>query len=537
MGVTVAPMALGKGQVIKTIHGHRYLYQRYPFWNKEKHRKDDKWRSLGRCDEQGNLLATAKPASRPDVVHASTPVGELAVFWAAAQELDLVAHATRALGDPHAARLVVALALNHVAGRRALDHVPSWLKETPVGQWLNLNPDLDRADLDAALSALCHQDEHGTTRDQGLVLQKALNQQWRADSREPAQFYYDVTKVVYNGSSLDLAEPGYHPRATQRNVVGFGLVTSRTHHHPVLCQPIYGSRNDTVEDTVQTLHAFGYDHLTMILDRGMVSQTNLDFLTHHGHHQVGIVPASNKDAWDYLAKHAPTEVEKARNVTLRPTGLLYARAWNAKLLGRTMRLAVAVDPLRRAREQVNRDALLYEAETTTDPKRLQEIRRALGSLTTTTRGRRGWTIDPDAVKEDSKGDGRFLLFSTDTKMTAQDMIRVYFQREHIERCFRLGKGRLGLEPIRYHRLDRVHAHATLVYLAWLLWSWAERHLHEKSPRMSLDQALATLESVHLVTFASQNTLHRWPTRLNDEQEKLLKQLGALKTLDTLRGGY
>ena len=526
-----------KGQVIKTIQGRRYLYQRYPFWNKEKQRKDDRWRSLGPCDEQGNLTAAAKDTD-PQAIHSSMPLGELIVFWAAAQELDFLGHATRALGDERAARLVVALALNHVAGRRALEHVPSWLQETPVAAWLQLEDTIDRNDLDAALAALCHRDSNGTTRNQGLVLQQALNKQWRGNTREPAQFYYDVTKVVYNGSTLELAEPGYHPRPTQRNVVGFGLVTSRKHHHPVLCQPIYGSRNDTVtvEDTVQTLQAFGYERLTMILDRGMVSKANLDFLAAHQHHQVGLVPANNKEAWNHLAKYAPHEIERAENVALRPSGMLYARAWTANLMGRKMRLAVAVDPHRKARERTNRDELVYEAQATTNPQRLREIRRSLGDLATTTSGRRGWTVDQEAVKQDAKGDGRFLLFSTDLTLSAEDMIRMYFQREEIERCFRLAKGRLGLEPIRYHRLDRVHAHATLVYLAWLLWSWAERRLHEKTPKTSLDQALTTLESVHLVTFATKKHIHRWPTRLTGAQEKLLKQLGAFESLKLLHGG-
>jgi hypothetical protein len=268
----------------------------------------------------------------------------------------------------------------------------------------------------------------------------------------------------------------------------------------------------------------------------MVSKPNIEFLVERGWNQVGIVPETHKQAWAYLAKWSPDQVEQATNVAPRSSGILYAHAWNAKLMGRRMRVAVAVDPYRRVREQAGRDELVYEAATTTDAKRLKDVRHGLGALAVSSRGRRGWTVDEASAKQDRKGDGRFLLFSTDLTLTAQDMVRIYFQRESIEHVFRTGKGDLGLAPIRYHRPDRVHAYATVFYLGWLLWSWQERRLREKYPTLSLHRALKTLENVHLVRFTSRNTTHEWPTRPNTEQEKLLKHLGALKFLQDPHGG-
>lgn len=542
MGVTVTPITENAGPAVsvstqvKRIHDRFYLYSREGFWNPDEGKKQYRnYRCLGPCDEKGRLVHRAGP--RVEDVYASVPVGALSVFWAAAQELGVLGHVRSALGNAAASRLVLALALNQVTGRRSLDHVPAWIQEGPLPAWLGLGPDTSRHHLDAALSALCHQEEDGTTRDQGLVLQSALTRAWRGQTREPAQYYYDVTKIVYHGSKCALAEPGYFPGGTSRNVVGFGLVTSRDHHHPVLCRAIYGSRHDTVtvEDTVHTLEAFGYRKLTLIMDRGMVSRPNVEFLAQRGWQQVGIVPETHKQAWDYLARLAPEEVERARHVAPRPSGVLYARAWNAKLMGRRMRLAVAVDPYRRVREQSERDLLLHEADTTTDAKRLRDVRHGLGALAVAARGRRGWAVDEALAKEGRKGDGRFLLFSTDLSLSAKDMVTIYFQRESIEHVFRTGKGDLGLAPIRYHRPDRIHAYSTIFYLGWLLWSWTERRLREKYPTLSLHQALESLENVHLVRFASKNGTHEWPTRPNAEQERLLKHLGGSKFLQRTPG--
>ncbi len=530
-------MERGKGLRVKRIGGRSYLYQRTPYWDKERGRKGDEWKYLGRCDEEGNLVRAASP--RVGAVHSAFPVGALAVFWAAAQELDVLGVATRTLGDAQAARLTLTLALNQVAGRRPLDQLPEWLGRGPVAGWLGLDAaTLTRDDFEKALSALCHRASDGTTLDQGLVLQQALTKAWRGDTREAAQYYYDVTKVLYHGSESELAQKGYFPGGTRKPVVGFGLVTSKTHHHPVLCRMIPGSRNDTVtvQDTVRTLEAFGLRRLTLIMDRGMVSQPNVEFLMEHGYDQVGLVPESHTGAWDYLARHAPAEVEQARHVVARPSGALYARAWTAKLMGRQMRLAVAVDPLRRAHEQSERDLLLAEAAKTTDPARLCDIRHELGALAIPAQGRRGWTVDATRAKEDRLGDGRFLLFSTDLSLTADEMVRMYFQRESIEHAFRTFKGDLSLGPLRYRRPDRLHAYSTLVYIAWLLWSWAERRLREKWPTLSLHKALETLESLHLVRFGDEKRFREWVTRPTDEQAKILRHLKASRFLPVGPGG-
>ena len=71
---------------------------------------------------------------------------------------------------------------------------------------------------------------------------------------------------------------------------------------------------------------------------------------------------------------------------------------------------------------------------------------------------------------------------------------------------------------------------TVLYIAYLLWSWAERTLRDKFPGMTLQQALNSLSDVSIVRFQSNKSIHRWTTRLTDEQEKLLNLFGATKHL-------
>ena len=96
--------------------------------------------------------------------------------------------------------------------------------------------------------------------------------------------------------------------------VGFGLVISREHHHPILCRPLPGAKGDTltVPETVELLKGMGYRHLTLVMDRGMVSEENLRRVTDAGFDQVGLVkdwPGAELGLCRSVVGGAPAEAE------------------------------------------------------------------------------------------------------------------------------------------------------------------------------------------------------------------------------------
>lgn len=487
----------------------------------------------GRVDDAGRVVVPA--AVRVDEVRSAFPIGGLALFVSAGNRIDLAQHVADALEvAPEVAAHVVCLALNQIGARRSLQDLPGWVRRSPLPRWLSFDAEpLDRDTFDRALHAI-NRVEDGLPVDKGLVLQEKLTRTWRNGSREPAQFYYDVTRQVYRGGHCPYAEPGYFPGGRRQNVLGFGMVTSRWNHHPVLCRPIPGSRNDTVtvQDIVNELKGWGYDRLTLIMDRGMVSKGNVEFIHASGFEQVGIVPESNREAWDYLVRWAEVDLRKPRFLVERSERkAVYLRAWETSLLGRKrMKVVLVEDAVRGAEEGVSRDLLVSRATKTTDPVQLRKLREDLGYLAVTAKGRRGFAVDTKAAREDRVGDGRFLMFSTDLSMDAEEIFRAYFQRDEIEKAFRTMKGELSLGPIRYRTREKIEAYTTVVYVAYLLWSLVQRTLREKLGSLSVSGALKLLEDVHWVRFGSGKTEHEWVTKLSSEQERVLKALGAVPLL-------
>jgi len=522
-------------EVIRKVGKYRYKYEVESRWDPEKKQPRQRvLRFLGRVDERGKVIVP--PEIRVASVQSSFPIGGLSLFCAVAQKLDIVSRAMDVLDVPwDTAGQVLCLALNQIGTRRPLGEVSAWVKRSPLPRWLGLDvSQMNRDSFEKALYALCHVTLDETKEDRGLMLQQEMTKTWRNGSREPAQFYYDVTKQVYHGTCCPYAEPGYFPGGRKKGVLGFGLVTSRFNHHPVLCRAIPGSRNDTVtvQDVVNNLKAWGFDKLTLIMDRGMVSKENVKFIIESGFDQVGIVPDTNNAAWDYLARWAAEDVQKPEFIVKRSEKRwVYVRAWEAPLFDRKrMKVALVIDSVRGAEEMTERDGMIHTADKSTDASLLRELRHDLGYLAVPAPGRRGFTVDRKLAREDRIGDGRFLMFSTDLSMSAEEILKVYFQRDEIERAFRTLKGELCLGPIRYRRREMIDAYTTLVYLAYLMWSTVQRRFEEKQPGLTVTGALRLLEDVHLVRFQSGKTVREWTTRLSDEQERILKYVGAAKLL-------
>lgn len=517
--------------VTRRVGKYLYRYEVESYWDAVKKQPRQRvLRFLGRVDDEGQVVV--RPTIRVDAVAGSLPVGSLAIFYAVARELDVVSRIEEVLDIDHdAAAHVLCLALNQIGPRRSLAELAAWVARSPIVRWERLDTKrLSRESFERALSRLCHTTPEGRLEDRGLALQHEMTKVWRGQTREPAQFYYDVTRQAYYGGACPYAEPGYFPGGTRRNVLGFGMVTSRHRQHPVLCRAIRGSRNDTltVQDVVSHLKAWGFHRLTLILDRGMISKENVEFIVASGFDLVGLIPETHKEAWDYIARWPSADMERPEHLVERSSGAkVYARCWRAPLLGRkSMRVAVVLDPIRAAHERVERDGLVHAVETTTDAKRLRELREDLGALAVPAPGRRGFVVDSAQAAEDRIGDGRFLMFSTDPAMGAEEMFRTYFQRDEIEKAFRTLKGELSLGPIRYQRRDRIDAYTTVVYLAYLLWSRAQERLAEKYPSLTVSKALKLVEDVHLVRFQTGKRVLEWATRRNEEQERVLKLVGA-----------
>jgi transposase len=306
--------------------------------------------------------------------------------------------------------------------------------------------------------------------------------------------FYDVTSTYFEGSgkSNPQAHRGYsrdgRPDCVQ---VCIGLVASRE-GLPLAYEVFEGNRTDvtTVEDMVDYMEAkYGQAGHVWVMDRGMVSEENLEYLRKRQDHYLVGTPKSMLKRFERELLDADwEEVQPGVEIKLikSPEG-----AEESFLLCRSDK--------RREKESailsrfVNRmESGLEKLTKQAEKGKLKEryiAERRIGRLLE--RNSRAASLFDVSVEETGTGKekrlrirvrrkkknhdwafhtaGSYLLRTNWPGQNPHELWKTYIQLTQVEDAFRVSKSDLCIRPIYHQRQDRTQAHILVCFLALVLW--------------------------------------------------------------------
>ena len=144
-------------------------------------------------------------------------------------------------------------------------------------------------------------------------------------------------------------------------------------------------------------------------------------------------------------------------------------------------------------------------------------------------GRSKGLPDKKRIKEAEEFDGYSAIFST-IKFKNDELVKMYFDKDLVEKAFQSLKGVVKLRPIRHWLYNRVVSHVFICYLALLLLSLFKQKLLKLnlSPVAAL-QELETLYKIYMRDPKKGFELSK-TVALSKKQEKILKTVDK-KLLD------
>jgi len=128
-------------------------------------------------------------------------------------------------------------------------------------------------------------------------------------------------------------------------------------------------------------------------------------------------------------------------------------------------------------------------------------------------------VDAAKAKAEENLDGKYLLRTSDPKMTAEDIALGYKQLLEVERGRRDMKQVIDLRPVYHRREDRIRAHVILCWLALLLARIAENACGQTWPVLRRE-----LGKIHVGTFTGRAGTFRQRTEITKNQRDILKTL-------------
>jgi transposase len=280
---------------------------------------------------------------------------------------------------------------------------------------------------------------------------------------------------------------------------------------PVRCWTFPGDTADTaiIRTVKDDLGGWGLRRLVWVADRGFASAANRAYLTRGGGHYIHAekLRHTNTEAAAALARPGRYRTV-ADNLRVKEVAVAPGGDGDGDDGVRTQRFVICHNPEQAERDQQVRANLvthLQQLIAGSDDWSSRRRDEFVGSLKTKPGLRRYLRrttagllrVDQAAIKREAHLDGKWLLRTSDTTLTGDDLAAAYKQLLAVERGWRDFKGALGLRPVFHYREDRIRAHIQLCWLALLLLRVIENATADtwRNTRRELDR-------MHLVTLAT-----------------------------------
>jgi transposase len=338
--------------------------------------------------------------------------------------------------------------------------------------------------------------------------------------------FYDITSTYFEGTAKGnpQAKRGYSRDGRQDcPQVCIGLVTSRE-GLPLAFEIFDGNRVDvtTTEEMVQIMEAkYGKANRVWVMDRGMVSEKNLEFMRKIGARYLVGTPKSMlkkfeqqflDQSWEEV--QAGVDIKICRSLEGIDETFVLCRSQGRK----EKENAILSRFVTRLETQLNN--LAHQAETGRSRDK-QKVERRIGRLLeknsraaslfniTVTENKPGKNsrLFVDISKNENRLQwamdigGSYILRTNWTESDPKVLWDTYIKLTEVEDSFRTEKHDLGMRPIFHQKPERSHAHIFVCFLALTMW----------------------------------RTLQQWmkASGLGTAPRKLIEELRELKSLDVL----
>jgi len=348
--------------------------------------------------------------------------------------------------------------------------------------------------------------------------------------------FYDITSTYFEGNAErnEQAYRGYsrdgRPDCAQ---VCIGLVVSRE-GLPLAFEVFDGNRTDvtTVEDMVDYMEAkYGQAGRVWVMDRGMVSEENLEYLRRSKNRYLVGTPKSMlkrferellESGWQEVQPGVEIKLCKSPEGTQETFVLCRSRKRKDKeeaILGRFV-----------TRLEKGLAKLVRQAEGGKLRQRYIAERR-IGRLLE--RNSQAAPLFDVSVKEEGKGKdtrlrirvckndkryewasqaaGNYLLRTNWPEKDPHELWKTYIQLTQVEDAFRITKSDLRIRPLYHQRTDRTQSHILVCFLALALWRALEQWMLASglgsAPRKLLEE-LREIRSLDVLLPTRENKILR-----------------------------
>ena len=371
---------------------------------------------------------------------------------------------------------ILLLVYTQLITRKSIYKLPEYVDHTALSEILGFDKLIDKQ-LYQSLDALEELDF--------TSIEDAIFEKLSAERKEKNALILDVTDTYFNGSRADWkARKGKDGKYDK--LIQISLAVTKEEGFPILHKTYEGNIGNAkiFQDTLAEARLKKFD--VIVLDRGMISQEALVDLRLLTQKVITGLRSNQKLQKDYLSKIEREEIfQPKHSVKLKNTTVfVQSFPYNEGIL-----------------------IAIYNPE-------LEALKRTHA------------IAKPESYNhETAKYMGYSMVYHT-TSMSEAEVIKMYFEKDIVEKAYRELKSSIHLQPIRKYRISHIKAHVKICYLAYAILSYINYKVKPKN--ISATYALEQLQSVYKVSLTSEKEKLKWDkiVTLKNEQKKILALLNC-----------
>lgn len=462
-------------------------------------------RYIGKEVDGKTVLSTSMSDVQVDEVKL---FGPLLALNHVAQEIGLHDHLGRFAPE------ILSMVYAHCLDYESINQMPTWFARTDLNFLLNLEGVTEERLL-RALDATQEQDKDPE------ALQKTIFESVRKKYKiKDKGIIYDVTNTYLYGKKCPLGKEGHDKEGVRgRPLIQIGLAVTKDAGIPVFHKTFDGNIHDskTFQDVITSFRRYRLKPGGLVVyDRGITSGRNLlDVKALKWDTLCGF--ASNprlEKLWRPILSGGHL-AEFDNRVRLNET-TFYVAMKAYELDGVKGELALCFNEQKRRRLKESRYDEIEEA------RELLKQKKAIKAGLEKFFDRHGQLLK-DKLTEAEEFDGCSFVFCT-RRLPKEEMVRLYFDKDLVEKAFHSIKGIIRLQPVRHWLANRVKAHVFICYLSYLLLALLKCRL--KRIKVTPQTALRELETMYKVYLRDSKGIFKISrvVTLSKKQELILKAI-------------
>jgi hypothetical protein len=505
-----------KKQYMQVIKGVSYVYEDYPYWDKEKKQNRHKRNYIGKLGKDGEFIPNKNYLARQSAVEwkdsdASSTATARRRYFGATHLLDEISKVSGIQDDlracfPTTYKIWMSLAYYLVLEsdsplyrfhRWAFDHSHPWGDEIASQRISELLRDVS----------------------EGAKLEFFKRQARRRLEKE--YLAYDTTSVSSYSEYIKAVRYGKNKDNDGLPQVNMALILGEKSSMPVYYRALPGNINDvmTIPKLIKDIDFLEINKLKLVLDRGFYSAGNINALF-NGHHKFLIgVKANNgfiskivgkaKDEmhdfvhysvdheiyhWSSTEEWPYTKTDRHGNVKLEEKRRVYVHVY--------------YNGLRGEEEKARFSKSLAMTEATIKNK--DNLTASQSSLSNkyfiTKTSKRGVKIQykNDSIKKHMNQLGYFVLLSNEIKNSIE-ALEIYRRKDMVEKAFDNLKNRLDMKRTEVHSDQALAGKFFLQFLALIYVSYIHKHMKDNNlyRNYTMQSLLDSLDVIERYDFESQ----------------------------------